>query len=61
MNNNDKGAEKTVSLADLMADAEFEVRMAGRAYSDDPGKMKRIRISRIQNAIDILNVAMGSL
>ncbi len=51
----------TTTFSDLMADAEFEVRTAARAYSDDPGKMKRIRISRIQNAIDILNVAMGNL
>ncbi len=45
----------------LMEDVEFEVFMAKGAYSDDPGKQKRMRMMRIQNAIDILNVAMGSL
>ncbi len=51
----------STSFADLIDDAKFEVGQAGRAYSDDPGKQKRMRIMRIQNAIDILNTAMGTL
>ncbi len=54
-------ASDAMRFADLLDDAAHEAKMAGRAYSDDHGKQKRMRMMRIQNAIDILNIAMGSL
>ncbi len=50
-----------MTFSDLMESAAFEVSAAARAYSDDPGKQKRKRMMYVQSAIDILNVAMGSL
>ncbi len=50
-----------LTFREVLNDAAYEVNEAINISFNDPGKQRRIRMMHIRNAIDILNVAMGSL